>query len=58
MGPVQSIEITKTKTGNVELRTAKTGTEFACPIPDDVATAVINQPGKHPFSTGNSNAED
>ena len=30
----------------VELRTAKTGTEVYCPIPDEVAQAVINQPGK------------
>jgi integrase len=42
----------------VELRTAKTGTEVYCPIPDDVAPAVINQPGKYPFWTGESNAED
>jgi integrase/recombinase XerD len=42
----------------VELRTAKTGTEVYCPIPDEVAQAVINQPGKHPFWTGESNAED
>jgi site-specific recombinase XerD len=40
----------------VELRTAKTRTIVYCPIPDDVATAVINQPGKYPFWTGESNA--
>jgi integrase/recombinase XerD len=52
-------KITKDKDEwNVELRTAKTGTEVVCPIPDDVAEAVLNQPGKHPFWTGNSNAED
>jgi len=42
----------------VELRTAKTGTHVYCLIPDDVAGAVINQPGKYPFWTGESNAED
>jgi integrase/recombinase XerD len=41
----------------VALRTAKTGTDVYCPIPDDVAEAVINQPGKYPFWTGESNAE-
>jgi site-specific recombinase XerD len=42
----------------VELRTAKTRTIVYCPIPDDVATAVVNQPGKYPFWSGESNAED
>jgi integrase/recombinase XerD len=42
----------------VELRTAKTGTDVSCVIAVEVAEAVLNQPGKYPFWTGESNAED
>lgn len=42
----------------VELRTPKTGTNVYCPIPADSAEAVASLPGKFPFWSGESNAED
>ncbi len=42
----------------VLLRTTKTGTSVSCPIPTDVAESIVCIPGKHPFWTGESNAED
>jgi integrase/recombinase XerD len=42
----------------VRLRTAKTGTHVYCPIPTNVAKSIVCIPGKHPFWTGESNAED
>ncbi len=43
----------------VLLRTAKTGTSgVSCPIPADVAESIVCIPGKHPFWSGESNAED
>jgi hypothetical protein len=42
----------------IELRTAKTGVDVYCVISEEVAEAVLNQPGKYPFWTGESNAED
>jgi integrase/recombinase XerD len=42
----------------LELRTTKTGTHVYCPLPKDVAEAVLALPNATPFWSGNSNAED
>jgi integrase/recombinase XerD len=52
-------KITRSRDGfSVELYTAKTGEKVYCPVQDDVARAIDSIPGKHPFWTGDSNAED
>ena len=42
----------------VQVRTAKTGTHVYCPIKPEIAEAINGLPGKYPFWTGDSNAED
>lgn len=43
---------------SVQLHTAKTGEKVHCPIQDSVGRMLTALPGKHPFWTGKSNAED
>jgi site-specific recombinase XerD len=51
--------ITKNSHGySVELRRAKTGTAVSCPIPDDLAKAVLALEGETPFWSGKSDLED
>lgn len=52
-------KILKNKHGyNLELRTAKSGTKVYCPLPDEVAEAILGFTSAHPFWTGESDAED
>jgi len=42
---------------SVHLRTAKSGTTVQCPIPNDLAEAIIALPGPNPFWSGTSKPE-